>query len=206
MRQLVDLTLVELLREFSSPSPTPGGGCASALAGAAGAALLAMVAAMEKTRTGAAGEREALDRVKEQVLNGRDHMTRLIDGDASAYNAVLAAYRLPKGTEQQQAARKLAIEGALRGATEVPLDVMRACHALAREASIVGQHGNPAARSDVAVALELLSAALRGAASNVRTNLHGIHDVGIVEGVRDEVRHLESSMEEAIARARATLE
>jgi formiminotetrahydrofolate cyclodeaminase len=205
MSQLVDLTLVELLGEFSSPSPTPGGGSASALAATVGAALLAMVAGMSKTRTGAPAEREALDRTKEELLNGRDHLTRLIDADTAAYNAVLAAYRRPKRTEDEQSARSVAVQSALRGATEVPLDVMRASRAAAHEALVVAQHGNRAARSDVSVALELLQAARRSAASNVAVNLEGIHDVGIVEGVRDEVRHLESAMEDVVSRVRAAL-
>jgi methenyltetrahydrofolate cyclohydrolase len=205
MSQLVDLTVVDLLGQFSSPAPTPGGGSASALAAALGASLLAMVAGMSKTRTGAPAERDALARTREELLNGRDHLTRLVDADTAAYNAVLAAYRLPKRTDDEQSARKDVVQSALRGATEVPLAVMRASRAAAHEALVVAQHGNPSARSDVSVALELLQAARRGAASNVAVNLASIHDVGIVEGVRDEVNHLESAMDDVVSRARAAL-
>jgi len=77
MTQLVDLSVSDLLRAISAPTPTPGGGSASALAGAVGAALLAMVAGMTKTRGGAAPDRAALDRALPGLLDGRDHLAGL---------------------------------------------------------------------------------------------------------------------------------
>lgn len=205
MPDLVSLSVTELLRAFSSPTPTPGGGSASALAGSLGAALLSMVAAMPKTRTGTAAERQALDAVLEGLLNGRDHLASLVDRDSQSYEAVVATYKLPKGTDAEREARSAAIAGALRGATEVPLDVMRACHAAAREGLAVANNGNPSASSDVGVGFDLLEAALRGAARNVRVNLRGIKDEGYASGVEDETSRLEASMQAAMADARAAL-
>lgn len=201
--KLVEHSVAELLRRFSTPTPTPGGGSASALAGSVGAALLAMVAGMQKTKTGAPTDREALDRVLEPLLNGRDHLAGLVDRDSEAYDAVVAAYKLSKGTDDEKQARSSAIAGALRGATEVPLDVMRACHAAARDAAVVAAHGNPSAASDVGVGLELLEAALRGAARNVRINLGGMKDAGYAAGIEDEVRRLEGWMADAVAQGQA---
>ena len=205
MTELVTLPLTDLLREFSTPTPTPGGGSAAALAGSVGAALAAMVAGMKKTRSGTPSERSALDGVLEPLLNGRDHLASLVDRDREAYDAVVAAYRLPKGTAEEKDARASAIAGAFRGAIEVPLDVMRACHAAARETRIVAAAGNRSASSDVGVALDLLEAALRGAARNVRTNLDGVGDPGYVAGVEAAARRLEGAMTEAVASAREAL-
>jgi formiminotetrahydrofolate cyclodeaminase len=205
MSDLMSQSVKDLLGSFSTPTPTPGGGSASALAGAVGAALLSMVAAMAKTKTGAPAERLALDAAAEPLLNGRDHLASLVDRDAESYDAVVAAFRLPKATEEEKQARSAAIAGALRGATEVPLDVMRACHAAARQGLPVASHGNPSASSDAGVGFDLLEAALPGAARNVRVNLQGLKDPGYAAGVEDEVRRLEASMDDALAQARAAL-
>jgi formiminotetrahydrofolate cyclodeaminase len=205
MTNLAALPLTDLLQRFSAPTPTPGGGSAAALAGATGTAILSMVAGMSKTRSGRPEERAALDAVLEGLLNGRDHLASLVDRDSESYDAVVAAYRRPKGSEEEKAARTEAIAGALRGATEVPLDVMRACHAAAREGLAVAANGNSSASSDVGVALDLLEAALRGAARNVRVNLQGLKDAGYVAGIEGEVSRLEASMHEAIADARTAL-
>jgi formiminotetrahydrofolate cyclodeaminase len=127
------------------------------------------------------------------VLPLRDHVAALIEDDARAYEAVVAAYRLPKSTDDEKAARKAAIQSALRGAAEVPLDVMRACQAGLTAAVDVGRHGNPFAASDVGVALELLVTGLRGAALNVNANLGSIDEAGWVDGVRREVERLEAA-------------
>jgi formiminotetrahydrofolate cyclodeaminase len=205
MKPLSEASFTELLERFAAPTPTPGGGSASALAGALGAALLAMVAGLARTRTGAPEERQALDLTRAQLERGYTHLREQIDKDSDAYDAVRAAYRLPKGTDQEKQARTDAIQDALRGAIEVPLDVMRAARAAAVEALVVGEHGSHAASSDVAVGIELLKAACRGGALNAGINLEGIHDVGYAEGVRQEVRQLEEATGDAAARVLRTL-
>jgi formiminotetrahydrofolate cyclodeaminase len=129
---LVTNTVQELLDAFSAPTPTPGGGSAAALAGAVAASLLAMVAGMPKTRTGAADERMALDTVYPELIALKASLAGLIDRDADAYNQVVAAYRLPKGTDEEKTARKAAVAVAMRAATEVPLETARAAAAVLR--------------------------------------------------------------------------
>ena len=126
-----------------------------------------------------------------------------MDDDAASYEEVVAAYRLPKTTEDEKTVRRAAIEAALRGAAEVPLDVMRACQAGLVSAIDVATSGNPAAGSDVAVAVELLMAATRSAALNVRENLKSIREVGYVDGVGAEVERLEASAAELAKDVRA---
>jgi methenyltetrahydrofolate cyclohydrolase len=189
----LDRPLADLLTLFSDPAPTPGGGSASALAAALGLSLIAMVAQMGRTRSGSDQDRRALDDAAAAVLPLRDHVAGLIEDDARAYDAVVAAYRLPRTSDDERTARKAAVQSALRGAAEVPLDVMRACQAGLTAAIDVGRHGNPAAASDIGVALELLATGLRGAALNVRANLGGIDEAGWVDGIGGEVDRLEAA-------------
>src|SRR6185503_15521880 len=106
---LADAPLRDLLAAFSSPDPTPGGGSASALASAVGASLLMMVAGLPKTRTGSDAERAALTAASAALDAIRARLTGAIDADAGAYDQVVAAYKLPKATPDEQASRKAAI-------------------------------------------------------------------------------------------------
>jgi formiminotetrahydrofolate cyclodeaminase len=187
---LVDMTVRELLDAFSSSAPTPGGGSASALAAATGASLLIMVASLPKTRTGSGEERNALSSAAEALARLREELTEAIDADAAAYDQVVAAYKLPKGTPDEQQARRSAIQRGLRAATDVPLGVMRAAVAASREAKAIEAHGHSGAASDVGVAKALLRAGLDGARLNVETNLGGLADASYVAGVRDAVSQL----------------
>ena len=102
----------------------------------------------------------------------------------------MAAYRQPKGTDEEKAARSAAIQEALRAAIAAPLDVMRACAAAAEQGVVVASLGNPSAASDVQVGFELVGAGLRGARLNVEMNLDGVKDKDYVEKIRQEVRSL----------------
>ena len=181
---LTDLTVTGLLDAFASSAPTPGGGSAAAMAGAMSASLLAMVATMTKTKSNTAEERSALDAAAAELLPLKAALTALIDADAAAYDMVVAAYRHPKGTDEEKAARKAAIQEAMRVATETPLDTMKACAALVQLQAIVAEHGNINAASDVHVAGLLARAALHGAKSNVDINIPGISDPSIAASLR----------------------
>jgi formiminotetrahydrofolate cyclodeaminase len=201
----LDRPLADLLTAFSDPTPTPGGGSASALAASVGLSLVAMVAQMGRTRSGSDDDRAVLDQARTALLPLCDHVSALIEDDAKAYDAVVAAYRLPKSSDDEKVLRKAAVQSALRGAAEVPLDVMRACQAGLTAAVDVARHGNPFAASDIGVALELLGAGLRGAALNVHANLGSIEETGWVAGVRSEVERLEAAAPLLAADARAAL-
>src|SRR5262245_55573058 len=129
---LTDRTVTSLLDAFASADPTPGGGSASALSGAMAASLLSMVASMPKSKTNAVAEREALDDANSEIVKLRETLISLIDRDSSAYDLVVAAFRKPKATDEDRAARKQAIHDATVVATEVPLETMEACAALLR--------------------------------------------------------------------------
>jgi formiminotetrahydrofolate cyclodeaminase len=189
---LVDRTVTGLLDAFAAADPTPGGGSASALAGAVSASLLSMVASMPKSKTNAVAEREALDEANTEILQLRETLTGLIDRDADAYDLVVAAFRKPKTTDDDKAARKAAIQDATRVATEIPLETMKACAALLRLQAIVATHGNSNAASDVHVAGLLARAAMQGARSNVDINLGGISDPKIAASLKAQAEQYEA--------------
>jgi len=198
-------TVQDLLDAFSSPTPTPGGGSAAALAGAVSASLLAMVAAMPKTKHGTPEDRAALDGVHPSIMALRGQMVGLIDRDAASYDGVVAAYRLPKGTDEEKAARKSAIAAAMRHATDVPLETARAATSLITHGCVVADHGNPNAASDAGVALQLAMTAASGALMNVETNLSGLADADYVNAVRSDVRALQLQGAKGLAGAFAAL-
>lgn len=184
---LTSLSVTSLLDAFASPDPTPGGGSAAALAGAMGASLLTMVAGMPKTKTGTPEAREALDGARTRLLSARAALIDLIDRDSAAYDLVVSAYRRPKGTDDEKAERKTAIQQAMRVATEVPLETATTCAAVLADAAIVGEHGNPNAASDVGTAIALLKAGIRGAELNVEINVGSLSDAGLVADVRSKI-------------------
>jgi len=202
---LIEKSLADLLDAFSASDPTPGGGSAAALAGALGAALLAMVAGLPKTRHDSDEDREALTAARHALLALRSRLAALVDRDAEAYDRVVAAYRLPKATDQEKAARSEVIRQAVRLATETPLEVMRACEAGVRLADPVAACGNPSASSDLRVGLELLGAGLRGARLNVEINLGSVKDETFVSSARREIAELQAAAEDGTGQACARL-
>lgn len=191
---LVDLTVRDLLASFSSSAPTPGGGSASALASAVGTSLLLMVAGLPKTRTNSDEDRTRLAAATAALAPLAEQLADAIDADAAAYDAVVAAYRLPKSSPDEQQARTTAIQRALRAATDVPLGVMRLSAKALEQAVIVAAHGHAAAASDIGVARSLLRAGGQGARLNVEINLDGVKDAAYAETIRSEVQSLASQV------------
>lgn len=199
------MALADLLDAFASNEPVPGGGSASALAGALGASLLMMVAGMTKTKSGTPEEATDLAEASARLRPLRDRLAALVDKDSDAYAAVARAFKLPKNTDEEKAARKNAIQVSTRQATEVPLETMRACRDALRHSVIVARNGNRNATSDVGVAVRLLMAAIAGAGLNVDINLSGLSDTAYVERARWERTDLERSAGEEAARAKELL-
>lgn len=188
--KLTSLSLSELLAAFRSAEPTPGGGSAAALAGAVGASLLAMVTALPKPSATTDQDRSTLQAAGETCTGLALQLESLIDRDSAAYDGVVAAFRLPKTSDSDKAARTAAVQAALQAATEAPLEVMRRCAEALVLVKDIGEKGNPNASSDVEVARALLAAGLRGAHVNVAINLGSIKDPGYVDRVRREAETL----------------
>jgi formiminotetrahydrofolate cyclodeaminase len=189
-------SLSAVLEEFRSSSPTPGGGSAAALAGAVGASLLAMVAGLPRPRATGDDEAQRLRDAGERCTTLAKTLETLIDRDSGAYDLVRLAYRLSKTTAAEKAERAARIEETLRGATEVPLDVMRACAAALGESATVLALGNANASSDVKVGVELLRAGLRGAHLNIEINLESLSDRTYADRAATEAARLVESASE----------
>jgi formiminotetrahydrofolate cyclodeaminase len=194
---LSSLRFVDLLASFRSPSPTPGGGSASALAGAVGASLLAMVAALPKPRATTTDDQKRLALAGSRCAQISDRLASLIDRDRDAYDEVVSAFRLPKASDDDKRVRTAQIQAALRSATDVPLEIMRASVEAIHAAADVAAFGNGNASSDVQVGLELLMAALRGAKLNVAINLTSLKDAAYVEAAGQEAEGVERNAEAA---------
>lgn len=178
--------VVDLLDALASNEPVPGGGSAAALAGASGVSLLIMAAGLPKTRTGTPEEAADLSEAAARLRPIRDSLIALIDRDSDAYRAVMDAFRLPKATDADKQARAQAVQDAMRGATDVPLETMRACQQALRGAIVIARNAFMNAKSDVGTGIELLGAAARGSAMNIDANLGAIRDAAYCERTRVE--------------------
>jgi formiminotetrahydrofolate cyclodeaminase len=201
--RFADMTVAELLAALANSEPTPGGGTAAAVAGAMGTSLLVMVTGLAKSKTNTDDEKAALARARAALEPIGGRLTQLADADTESFNAVMAAYRLAKGTDDEKAARTAAIQLALRGATIVPLDTLRACVEALDHGRAVAEHGNRSAASDAGVAAGLLKAAADGAAANVRINLGSLKDAAFVAATEAETSRLSAT---AAAHAAAALQ
>ena len=205
MASFSNMTVSELLEALASAEPTPGGGTAAAVAGAMGASLLSMVSGLAKSKTNADDEKVALEAARLALEPVRAELMRLADADSDAYDQVMAAYRRPKTTDEEKAARTVAIQAALRQATVVPLETLRTCASAMPLAAQVASAGNRSAASDVGVAVGLLEAAAAGAEANVRINLTGLKDSAFNANVVAETTRLVAETAAAARAARQAL-
>jgi formiminotetrahydrofolate cyclodeaminase len=205
MPRFAEQSVSAFIDALASSEPTPGGGTASAVAGAMGVALLMMVAGLNKTRGNSDEERASLREVRAALTSVRDRLLVLADTDTDAYNKVIAAYRLPKSGDAEKSARKHAIQQGTRAATEAPLDILRTLTEAIGHAGPVARFGNPSAASDVRVAIELLEAAASGAGANVEVNLVGLEDEAYKQSSASTMMELSNAFTEHAADARAAL-
>ena len=174
--RLTELTVREIVERLATADPVPGGGSASALAGAMGAALVKMVVALTSGRSAASDPDDELGAIFSAATTWQSELLNLAELDANAYAAVVEARRLPRGTELEEQTRKVQIAAATREATRVPLETVRAAVAVLELAERLAPLGGRQAISDVGVAALLATTAARGGALNVRINLPGLND------------------------------
>ena len=186
-------SLGEFLERLASGEATPGGGSASALAGALAASLVCMVCRLTLGREKFVSVSEQMQEMLTQAEGLRERLTSAVDADAEAYKAVLSAYALPRSDQAQRFARAESIQAALRQATRVPLAVAVDCARVLDMARVVVQVANPSAFSDSAVSELLAEAGLRGALRNVAINLPYVADTCFVTDVQTQVERLEAA-------------
>ncbi|MDO5562134.1 MAG: cyclodeaminase/cyclohydrolase family protein [Synergistaceae bacterium] len=174
--RLTDQTLSTFVDTMASSEPAPGGGSAAALEGALGAALTAMVCALTKGKKKYA-EYETLAADTEQKANTlKARFVDIINRDTDAFNMVADVFSMPKDTDAQKAARKEAMQAALKGCTKTPYEMMElSCETLELTKGLIGR-SNASASSDLGCAALSLAAAIQGAWLNVLINIGGIDD------------------------------
>jgi methenyltetrahydrofolate cyclohydrolase len=189
-----DDTIAGFLGQLAARVPAPGGGAAAALQAAQAAALLGMVA---RYSDGPRYDAQVTGRVRASADEIMDEALTLAQADADAFGAVASAYRLPKGTAEEQAARSAAIAAALAGAARPPADVLAAARRLTGLAEDLLPNANRNVISDVAAAAEAARAAAVTAQVNIEVNLRGIKD----PAMRDELKATAATADDVTAQA-----
>ena len=190
------------LDTVAQATPTPGGGSVAAMAGALAASLGQMVAGISRRKKSLAAHAESLAQAEDEFVAAAQALRRSIDHDAASYQAVLDAHRLARETEEDRKKREQAIQRALEGSVEAPLDVAR------RAAELFGRLGQlePMAGasmlSDVRVARMMAAVAVRGALENVTTNLGSIADKAFAKRASSEAEKLSARIAENSIHAR----
>ena len=195
VKRLADLTVKEFVEETSRESPAPGGGTIAATMGALGAALGAMVANLSAHKRGWDDRWQEFSVKAEEGQKLMNKLMHLIDEDTDAFNEIMAAFGLPKGTDEEKAARMEAIQTATRHAAEVPLETVRCSYEVFDLCRAMAQEGNPASVSDAGVGALAARAAVRGAALNVRINATSLADKAVAEALISEATDYEEKAE-----------
>jgi glutamate formiminotransferase/formiminotetrahydrofolate cyclodeaminase len=182
-KRLVDMSLEAFVWESASESPAPGGGSVSAAIGAMGAAMATMVANLSSHKRGWDERWEEFSQWAERGKGYHDELLRLIDADTDAFNRIMDAFRLPKGSAAEQAARAEAIEQATKAAIEIPFQVMQAALDSFAVIEAMAQSGLRASISDAGVAAIAARSAVMGAFLNVKINAGGVKDKAWIEDI-----------------------
>lgn len=190
----------DFLDALASAEPTPGGGSSAALGGALGAALVSMVCNLTVGKKGYEAAQEEMRRILARSEALRAELAQLLEGDTQAYERVMAAYRLPRRTVEERAAREEAIQAALVEASEVPLRIAACCAEVAALALPAAELGNRWAVSDAGVGALLATASMEAVLLNVIINLASIHDAAYVRRARERMAALTADKAEIQAR------
>lgn len=187
---LENKSVPEFLDDLASISPAPGGGAASALVGAIGAALVSMVCGLTLASEKYKDAEPTLRPVLERANDLRAELLTLSEEDAAAFAKVSQAMKMPRATPEEKEARTAALQASLKGACEVPLRIMHSCAEVLALCETAAAHGTPHAIADIGVAVHSASAGLRGAEMNVAVNLGLIKDADYVQAAGAKAQEL----------------
>lgn len=194
-------TLADFCSQLAAGTPTPGGGATAAVSGAMGAALVAMVAGLTAGREKYAAVNDEMVALQETGLRESAALLDCADADGEAFNQVMAAFALPKGTDEEKKVRTHAVQAGYKAATLSPLDTMKHAIVVMRAALAAASRGNANALSDAYVGFLTANAAFEGALWNVAINLGSLKDAAFKESVladvtrlRDEQREISEAM------------
>ncbi len=191
--KLVNMTLTDFADETASESPAPGGGSISAYVGSLGISLATMVANLSSHKKGWDARWEEFSVWAEKGQNIKDELTKLVDLDTAAFNKIMSAFSLPKGTDEEKAARKQAIQDATKFAIEVPFKVMQLSYDSLTIIKAMAEIGNPNSVSDAGVGALCARSAVMGAFMNVRINASGYDNKTFVNDIITKGKEIESN-------------
>ncbi|MCC8179320.1 MAG: cyclodeaminase/cyclohydrolase family protein [Planctomycetes bacterium] len=189
------MSIGDFIKQAASDAPVPGGGGIAALVGALGGCMASMAANFTVGKPKYAEHDELMKHILANLASHIETLAKAVDGDAEAFLSISQAYKLPRESEADKAARKTAINQALTHSMRVPLTVARECAAAAELLPELAGAGNPNLLSDVEVAAIILTAAARAAEVNVLANTGQLDS--------DEARQAETEAEKCVARAAA---
>ncbi|OFW56131.1 MAG: methenyltetrahydrofolate cyclohydrolase [Candidatus Solincola sediminis] len=172
----VEKPIIVFLDKLASRSPEPGGGSASALVGAVGAALVSMVGNLTLGKEKYADVQSQVEELLKSSEKLRDELQGLIQKDTEVYGDLSAVFKLPRETDAEKAERASKIQDALKKATQVPFEIAEKCLEIARLSETAAVIGNVGAVSDAGVAVLFAEAAAQSAALNVKINVNSIED------------------------------
>jgi glutamate formiminotransferase/formiminotetrahydrofolate cyclodeaminase len=205
---LVSMAVDRFVDEVSSESPAPGGGSVAALAGSLAAGLSAMVANLTVGKKGYEAAWIDLSELAERAQVVKDRLVGAVDDDTDAFNAAMAAMRMPKSTPGEQAARNAALEAGYQLAARVPLETANACLDAMRLSLVAAEKGNRNSASDAGVAALMARAGVEGAAFNVLINLGSVKDETFKQACRSEIDGLLQAAgalcDQVVAKVRST--
>jgi methenyltetrahydrofolate cyclohydrolase len=180
------------LDDAASNKPAPGGGSVSACVGALGAALVSMVCNLTKGREKFAAVEGEIVALVEKSEAARTRLEQLLQDDTTAYNGVITAFKMPKETDAEKAARKAAVQAGLIVAADVPLEICRVAVGVCRLSKTAAELGNPQAITDAGIGAILGEAAVVGAALNVKINLGSIEDCDYTATAAAEIEKIQA--------------
>lgn len=183
---LIQMTLSQFADTTASEAPAPGGGSIAAYAGALGAALATMVANLSAHKRGWDDRWEEFSAHAEKGLALQDKMMQLVDRDTAAFDAIMAAYGMPKATEAQQSQRHQAIQDATRNAIDIPMQVAQIAHEGLALTADMANEGNPNSVTDAGVGAMCLRTAVLGAVLNARINCGDLEDADYVAQIESQ--------------------
>ena len=189
-RPLMNLVGKEFVEELSTNSPAPGGGSVSALAGALGAALSSMVAALSHEKKELLDLKPEMSEIGIEAQKLKDRLSFLVDEDTNAFNKVMDANRLSATNDEEQSGKNQAIEIANKFAIEIPMETAKKCFRVIELADTLVEKGNPNSVSDAGVAAEVALAGVSGACMNVLINLTGVEDESYCDDMKNKVEDI----------------
>jgi formiminotetrahydrofolate cyclodeaminase len=187
---MIEGSLQSFLDELASSAPTPGGGSAAAIIGATGAALLSMVCNVTLGKKGQEAVEPEMKTVRDESERLRARLTAMVAEDIAAFDGLMAAYRLPKASDEEKSRRAEAIQSNLRAATETPLACARTCAAVVMLARRAAEKGFAGVISDAGVGVLAANSALRSAALNVYINVPALKDRAYADAATAEIEQL----------------